>query len=103
MKLRVYETALPDSAASWNELGEYGGATNASPDTVDLTCAAGMRGLRIEVGYDGGTTLSSGDEWLKIGNLRVHGQSGSATIGEALADILVDTGLATSYSSVSVV
>ena len=101
MKLRVYETALPDSAASWNKLGEYGGATNASPDVVDLTCTAGMRGLRISVGYDSGHTLSA-DEWLKIGDLRVHGQSGTATIGEALADILVDTGLGTSYSSETV-
>jgi hypothetical protein len=102
MELEVFETDLPDDTAVWAPLGTYGGSTNASADSVTLTCSAAMRGLRITVGWTGTKTLSGGDEWLKIGNLRVLGQSGSASIGTALTDILVDTGLAGSYSSGSV-
>jgi len=102
MELEVYETELPDEAAVWSELDTYGGATNATPDSVTLTCSAGMRGLRVVVGYTGGHTLSAGDEWLKIANLRVLGQSGAASIGSALEDIMVTTGLAGSYYSKSV-
>jgi len=102
MELEVYETDLPDETAVWTELDTYGGSTNASPDSVTLTCSAGMCGLRIKVGWTLTKTLSGGDEWLKIANLRVLGQSGSASIGTALADALVGTGLASSYSSESV-
>jgi len=97
----VYETDDVDGDV-WTLLDSGGGATNSTPDTVGLTCSSGQYGLRIRVGYSSGKTLNTGDEWLKIASLRVYGQSGEPTIGDALTDILVTTGLASSYYSASV-
>jgi len=102
MIFSIMETDIPDDGCTWTLLTSGGGATNATPDSVALTCTAGMRGLRIGAGYYGAHELSDGDEWLKIANLRVFGQDGDPSIGGALTDILVDTGLADSYYSKSV-
>lgn len=102
MALGVYETDIPDDGCTWTLLQAYGYSTNSTPDSVTLTCSSGKRGLRLLMGYDSTKTLSSGDEWMKVANLRVFGQSGNPTIGSALDDILVTTGLASSYYSKSV-
>jgi hypothetical protein len=102
MALGVYEATIGDDSASWGLLQAYGYSTNSTPDSVTLTCSAGKRALRILVGYDSSTTLTGGDQWMKIEKLRVYGQDGAASIGTALTDTLVGTGLASSYESVSV-
>jgi hypothetical protein len=101
MTWEVYETDLPIEGASWTLLGTGGGSTHASPATVNYNCAAGQRGLAVRVKYAAGKTLSV-DEWVEFSDLRVRGQSGDISIGAALSGILVASGLATSYSSVSV-
>jgi hypothetical protein len=98
----VYEAESESTSPTWSLLGAYGYSTNSTPDSVVLPCSTGMRALRLISGYDSSKTLSSGDEWIKIANLRVYGQDGAASIGTALTDTLVGTGLASSYESVSV-
>jgi len=101
MTWKVYETDLPIVGCTWTQLGTDGGSTHGTPQYSAFTCSAGMRALALRVEYTAGKTLSA-DEHVRFTEIRVYGQCGDCSIGDALSGILVGTGLASSYHSDSV-
>lgn len=97
----VYEVDVPYRGAAWAGLGSAGGATQATPVSQNYTCSAGKHGLMILVCYNNAHTATS-DEFIEFSELRVYGQDGDPSIGDALTDILVAPGLADSFYSRSV-
>lgn len=101
MVWQVYEATLPSTSATWTLLGSGGGSGQYTREAESFTCSAGKRGLALKVGYPSTKQMNT-DEWVNISKLRVLCSATEPTVGEALAGVLVETGIATSYYSKTV-